>query len=79
MLRRLNVKQLRSIAKDQKIKNFSKLKKDELIELLRDVEIEEESIPNPYNCHHDKYKYRCKECGGNKICEHGRDILLYRM
>ena len=51
-IRKLNVKQL-SIAKDQKIKNFSKLKKGELIEFLRDVEIEE-AIPNqyPYSCPH---------------------------
>lgn len=23
-----------------------------------------------YNCIHNRLKYQCKECNGNKICEH---------
>ena len=54
------------------MKTYNKLKKDELIELLRGSEIE--SIPNisEYRCSHRKQKYYCKECGGKGICEHGR-------
>ena len=28
-----------------------------------------------YKCIHGKQKYRCKECGGSAICEHGKRNL----
>ena len=74
-IRKLNLRQLKAIAKKQEIENYNKLKKDKIIciEFLRGVEIE--TIPNitEYRCSHGKHKYYCKECGGKGICEHGRN------
>ena len=68
----LNVTELKSIAKKNSLKCYSKMRKEDFITALQDMNIIEEPFEvNTYRCHHGKIKYFCKECGGKGICEHG--------
>ena len=54
----LKVLQLKAIAKKHDIKSFSKMKRDDLIAALQDIDILEESIEDiKYKCQHGKIKY----------------------
>ena len=71
-LERLNVRQLKQLAKELKIKGRSKFQKEDFIISLKrfpDDEIikliKQDNIINnnyKYFCIHGKNKYRCKEC-----------------
>ena len=78
-MEKLNLRQLRAIAKNHQMKNYFKIRKSKLIELLSDVEIK--SMPDlpahAYNCPHGKFKY-CKECDGSQICEHKKKIIFVK-
>ena len=76
-LRRLNVPQLKFIAKELKIKGRSRMFKANLInelEKFTDVDIDKlitkAIIMYNYPCVHGIKKYFCKECGGSQICIH---------
>ena len=76
-LRRLNVQQIKFIAKELKIKGRSSMFKDTLInelEKFTDVDIDKlitkAIIMYNYPCVHGIKKYFCKECEGSQICIH---------
>ena len=76
-LRRLNVPQLKFIAKELKIRGRTRMFKDNLInELVKftdeDIDglITKAIIMYNYPCAHGIKKYFCKECGGSQICVH---------
>ena len=55
-IRKLNLRQLKAVAKEQEIENYNKLKKDEIIEFLRGVEIETITKITEYRRSHGKHK-----------------------
>ena len=69
----LNVPELKAIAKEHNMKGFWKMRKDDLIAALQDIDILEEPVEvNEYKCQHGTRKYQCKECHGYQICERNR-------
>ena len=67
------LKDLRAIAKGQKIKYYWKMHKAILVDILRDMgeEILDDK-PTPKKCPHGRKKYICKECDGGGICIHNK-------
>ena len=79
----LNLRQIKRIARELKIKGRSKMSKNDLFNEFKKYKDEEivnliEKVKNtcPYICIHGKHKYFCKECGGRQLCSH--DGIKYR-
>ena len=70
------LKELKSSAKSKGIKEYYKMNKPQLYEVLK---IEPKKREGPKKCPHDKLKYRCHECGGGGICMHNKVRYLCKI
>ena len=71
-LKKLKTTELKTKAKELKIKGWYLMKKAELVGAIEAIDRQEVPKPPENLCPHSCIKYSCRYCGGSQYCKHGR-------